>query len=234
LPPDVGVVVVAAGRGDRMGGDVPKQFLPIAGVPLHLHALPPFLSHPDVAQVIVVLPAMLAASPPEWLAPLLGDRLRAVPGGSTRMDSVVAGLNALPPVCSIVLVHDGARPFPDPRVISLIISEARRGAGAIAAVPVTDTLKEADSRTFGDLQRIARTLPRDGIWRAQTPQGFPRSMLEAAYADARAFDVSATDCASLVERIGGEVVMVADVPTNLKVTTPADLLLARAVADLSL
>jgi 2-C-methyl-D-erythritol 4-phosphate cytidylyltransferase len=217
-----------------MGGDVPKQFLPIAGVPLLLHALRPFLSHPDVAQVIVVLPAMLAASPPEWLAPLLGDRLRAVPGGSTRMDSVVAGLNALPPVCSIVLVHDGARPFPDPRVISLIISEARRGAGAIAAVPVTDTLKEADSRTFGDLQRIARTLPRDGIWRAQTPQGFPRSMLEAAYADARAFDVSATDCASLVERIGGEVVMVADVPTNLKVTTPADLLLARAVADLSL
>lgn len=215
-----------------MGGDVPKQFLPIAGVPLLLHALRPFLSHPDVAQVIVVLPAKLAASPPEWLAALLGDRLRAVPGGSARMDSVVAGLNALPPVCSIVLVHDGARPFPDPRVIGLIISEARRGAGAIAAVPVTDTLKEAERQPFGALQRIARTLPRDGIWRAQTPQGFPRSMLEAAYADARALDVSGTDCASLVERIGGEVVMVSDVPTNLKVTTPGDLLLARAVADL--
>lgn len=216
-----------------MGGDVPKQFLPIAGVPLLLHALRPFLSHPDVAQVIVVLPAMLAASPPEWLAALLSARLRAVPGGSARMDSVAAGLNALPPVCSIVLVHDGARPFPDPRVIGLIISEARRGAGAIAAVPVTDTLKEAERQPFGALQRIARTLPREGIWRAQTPQGFPRSMLEAAYADARALDVSGTDCASLVERIGGEVVMVSDVPTNLKVTTPGDLLLARAVAELS-
>lgn len=216
-----------------MGGDVPKQFLPISGVPLLLHALRPFLSHPDVAQVIVVLPAMLAVSPPEWLAPLLGARLRAVPGGSARMDSVVAGLNALPPVCPIVLVHDGARPFPDPRVISLIISEARRGVGAIAAVPVTDTLKEAERGAVGALQRIARTLPRDGIWRAQTPQGFPRSMLEAAYADARALDVSGTDCASLVERIGGEVVMVSDVPTNLKVTTPGDLLLARAVADLA-
>lgn len=226
-------MVVAAGRGDRLGGEVPKQFLPIAGVPLVLHALRPFLSHPDVAQVIVVLPAVLAASPPEWLAPLLGERLRVVPGGSTRMDSVEAGLNALPPVCSIVLVHDGARPFPDPGVISLIISEARRGAGAIAAVPVTDTLKEAERRIFGALQRIARTLPRDGIWRAQTPQGFPRSMLEAAYADARSLDVTGTDCASLVERIGGEVVMVSDVPTNLKVTTPGDLLLARAVAELS-
>lgn len=216
-----------------MGGDVPKQFLPIAGVPLLLHALRPFLSHPEVAQVIVVLPAALAASPPEWLAPLLGERLRAVPGGSARMDSVEAGLAVLPPECSVVLVHDGARPFPDPGVIGRIIHEARRGAGAIAAVPVTDTLKEAVRRSFGALQGIARTLPRDGIWRAQTPQGFPRSMLEAAYADARALDVSCTDCASLVERIGGEVVLVSDVPTNLKVTTPGDLLLARAVADLS-
>ena len=216
-----------------MGADVPKQFLPIAGVPLLLHALRPFLSHPEVAQVIVVLPALFVASPPEWLAPLLGERLRAVRGGSTRMDSVEAGLNELPAVCSTVVVPDGARPFPDPRVISRIIDEARRGAGAIAALPVTDTLKEAERRTFGALQRIAKTLPRDGIWRAQTPQGFPRSMLEAAYADARALEVTATDCAGLVERIGGEVVMVSDVATNLKVTTPADLLLARAVAELS-
>jgi len=233
LPPDVGVVVAAGGRGDRMGGDVPKQFLAIAGVPLVLHALRPFLSHPDVAQVVVVLPERFVASPPEWLAPLLGERLRAVAGGLTRMDSVEAGLNALPPECSIVLVHDGARPFPDPRVISIVISEARRGAGAIAAVPVTDTLKEAERRTFGALQRIAKTLPRDGIWRAQTPQAFPRSMLEAAYADAHALDVTGTDCASLVERIGGEVVMVSDAPTNLKVTTPGDLMLARAVAEQS-
>jgi 2-C-methyl-D-erythritol 4-phosphate cytidylyltransferase len=216
-----------------MGGDVPKQSLPIAGAPLLLHALRPFLSHPDVAQVIVVLPAQFVASPPEWLLPLLGERLRAVPGGPTRMDSVEAGLNELPPACSTVLVHDGARPFPDARVIRVIIGEARHGAGAIAALPVTDTLKEAERRTFGAFQRIAKTLPRDGLWRAQTPQGFPRSMLEAAYADARALDVSATDCATLVERIGGEVVMVSDVVTNLKVTTPGDLLLARAVAALS-
>ena len=101
----------------------------------------------------------------------------------------------------------------------------------MAAVPVTDTLKEAERRSFGARQRIARTLPRDGLWRAQTPQGFPRSMLEAAYADARSLEVSATDCAALVERIGGEVVLIPDAATNLKVTTPGDLLLARAVVE---
>jgi 2-C-methyl-D-erythritol 4-phosphate cytidylyltransferase len=227
----VGVVVVAAGQGHRMGGDTPKQFLPIAGVPLLLHALRPFLSHPAVARVVVALPAAVVASPPDWLAPLLGERLQAVAGGLTRMDSVEAGLNALPPECAIVLVHDGVRPFPDPQVIDLIVGEARRGAGAVAAVPVTDTLKEAERRSFGARQRIARTLPRDGLWRAQTPQGFPRSMLEAAYADARSLEVSATDCAALVERIGGEVVLIPDAATNLKVTTPGDLLLARAVAE---
>ena len=229
MPPDVGVVVVAAGQGNRMGGDTLKQFLPIAGVPLLLHALRPFLSHPAVARVVVALPAAVVDSPPEWLAPLLGERLRAVAGGLTRMDSVEAGLNSLPPECAIVLVHDGARPFPDSQVIDLIIAEARRGAGAVAAVPVTDTLKEAERRTFGARQRIARTLPRDGLWRAQTPQGFPRFMLEAAYADARALQVDATDCAALVERIGGEVVLIPDAATNLKVTTPGDLILAHAV-----
>ena len=231
LPPDVGVVVVAAGQGHRMGGDTPKQFLSIAGVPLLLHALRPFLSHPAVARVVVALPAGVVASPPEWLAPLLGERLRAVAGGQRRRDSVEAGLSALPPECVIVLIHDGARPFPDPHVIDLIVAEARRGAGAVAAIPVTDTLKEAERPAVGPHQRIARTLPRDGLWRAQTPQGFPRSMLEAAFADAGALEVNATDCASLVERIGGEVVLIPDAATNLKVTTAGDLLLARAVVE---
>lgn len=226
----MGVVVVAAGRGDRVGGDVPKQFLPVAGVPLLLRALRPFLSHPEVATVVVALPAAVVEHPPEWLAPLLGDRLIAVAGGADRMSSVEAGLNALPLACGVVLVHDGARPFPDTGVIDRIIREARHGAGAIAAVPVTDTIKEAERRSIGAHQRIARTLPRDGLWSARTPQGFPRSMLEAAYADARALEVVATDCASLVERIGGEVVLVSDVGTNLKVTTPADLRIAEAIA----
>jgi 2-C-methyl-D-erythritol 4-phosphate cytidylyltransferase len=214
-----------------MGGDTPKQFLLLAGVPLLLHALRPFLSRADVFRVVAVLPSPAVEHPPEWLRPLIGERLLTVAGGTERMDSVEAGLNALPPQCGVVVVHDGARPFPDPHVIELVIGEARHGAGAIAAVPVTDTIKEAELRTFGARQRIARTVPRDGLWRAQTPQAFPRSMLEAAYADARALEVTGTDCSALVERIGGEVVLVADVATNFKVTTTADLTLARAVAE---
>lgn len=223
--------MVAAGRGVRLGNEVPKQFLPLANAPMLLHAVRPFLIRPDVVRVVVVLPEPIVASPPDWLASLLGERLVAVAGGRERMDSVEAGLDALPPPCSIVVVHDGARPFPDPGVIELVIGEARHGAGAIAALPISDTIKEAEVRTHGARQRIARTVPREGMWRAQTPQAFPRSMLEAAYADARSLEFNATDCASLVERIGGEVVLVADTATNLKVTTPSDLALARAIAE---
>ena len=224
------MVVVAAGRGDRMGGAVPKQFVPIGGVPMLLRAVRPFLSHPDVVRVVVALPQGVVSRPPEWLEPLLGERLTAVAGGAFRMDSVEAGFNALPQECHVVLIHDGARPFPDAGVIGRVIEQARRGAGAIAAIPLADTLKQAERRTPGAFQQVARTIPRDGLWRAQTPQGFPRSMLEAAYADARALDVTATDCAELVERIGGEVVIVPDVSSNMKVTTAADLAIADAIA----
>jgi 2-C-methyl-D-erythritol 4-phosphate cytidylyltransferase len=186
-----------------------------------------------VGRVVVVLPDSLLASPPEWLSPLLGERLNAVAGGRERMDSVEAGLRALPPDCRIVLVHDGARPFPDPGVIDAVIAEARRGTGAIAAVPETDTLKQAAPPNSGSGLRIARTVPREGIWRARTPQGFPRPLLEAAYADARRGGVSGTDCAALVERVGGVVVLVPDVPANFKVTTPGDLMLAAALATMA-
>jgi 2-C-methyl-D-erythritol 4-phosphate cytidylyltransferase len=225
----VGVVVVAAGRGERMGGAVPKQFQPIAGVPLLLRALRPFLSHPDVGDVIAVLPADAAAAPPEWLAGLLGERLRTVAGGATRMDSVEAGLKALPASCRIVLVHDGARPFPEPAVIDAVIGAARRGSGAIAAIPLADTLKEAEP-VAGGSARVRRTVPRAALWRAQTPQGFPRALLESAYAAARAAGRNGTDEAALVEEAGGEVVLVPDSPANLKVTSPDDLRLAEAIA----
>lgn len=230
MPPDVGVVVVAAGRGARCGGELPKQFRPLAGVPLLLHALRPFLSHPAVASVIAVLPEAEASSPPGWLADLLGERLQAAAGGASRMDSVAAGLEMLPASCTVVLVHDGARPFPDASVIDAVIAEARRGVGAIAALPVADTLKEAGQVERKGPAPIARTVPRATLWRAQTPQGFPRAMLEAAYAHAGATGFTGTDDAELVENAGGEVVLIPDLSTNLKVTTPDDFQLAEALA----
>ena len=211
---------MAAGRGVRAGAGEPKQFRPVAGAPLVLHALRPFLQHPAVHRVVLVLPPDIAAAPPAWLADLAGERLLLVAGGAERQDSARAGLAALPPACQVILVHDGARPLPDGGVIDRVIAEARAGRGAVAAVPLSDTIKEVDPEG-----RIRATVPRERLWRAQTPQGFPRTLLERAYAgmDPAA---PATDDAGLVERAGGTVVVVPDTTRNLKVTTPADLALA--------
>jgi 2-C-methyl-D-erythritol 4-phosphate cytidylyltransferase len=225
LPRDVGVVVVAAGQGSRLGGDVPKQFLPVGGIPVLLRAIRPFASHPEVARVVVVLAPAHAERPPEFLAPLVGSGLTIVAGGRERSDSVVAGLRALPSDCQIVLVHDGARPFVERRVIDAVIAHARTGDGAVAAVPVSDTLKR---QATDDPTRVSGTVSRDGLWRAQTPQGFPRRLLEQAYTRAR--QAPATDDAALVEACGAVVRLVPDSPRNLKITTREDLALAEALA----
>ncbi len=134
LQPDVGVVVVAAGAGVRAGPGEPKQFRPILGVPMLLRALRPFTGHPAVRQVIVALPPGYAERPPEWLGKLRGDRLRLVPGGAQRADSVRAGLDALPADSAIILVHDAAR-------------RADRGSGAhlagadAARIPAADVAR---------------------------------------------------------------------------------------------
>jgi 2-C-methyl-D-erythritol 4-phosphate cytidylyltransferase len=223
----VGVVVVAAGRGSRVGGDLPKQYLPIGGVPLLLRAVRPFVTHPEVAQVALVLAPGDAEHPPGFLAPLRGEALTLVAGGRERADSVAAGLRALGASCEIVLVHDGARPFVDRAVIDAVIAHARAGEGAVAALPVSDTIKEA---LGPDPTVVGRTVPRAGLWRAQTPQGFPRRLLEEAYARAGAGASGSTDDAALVEACGGTVRLVPDSPRNLKVTTRDDLALAEALA----
>jgi 2-C-methyl-D-erythritol 4-phosphate cytidylyltransferase len=221
------VIVVAAGRGTRFGGDLPKQYLPLDGVPILLRAVRPFASHSDVAQVVVVLAPAEAERPPSFLAELEGQTLAIVAGGRERSDSVAAGLGALQAGCEIVLVHDGARPFVDRGVIDAVIAHARAGEGAVAAVPVSDTIKEA---VGADPTLIGRTVPRAGLWRAQTPQGFPRRLLELAYAHAGAGASAATDDASLVEELGGTVRLVPDSPRNMKITTRDDLAVAEALA----
>jgi 2-C-methyl-D-erythritol 4-phosphate cytidylyltransferase len=228
LPRDVGVVVVAAGQGSRVGGGLPKQYQPIAGVPMVLRAVRPFVAHPDVAQVVVVLPAADAAVPPSFLAGLVGERLVLAAGGAARSDSVAAGLAALAPDCSIVLVHDAARPFVERAVIDAIIAHVRQGDAAIAAVPLSDTVKEAAA---GDATRVSRTVPRARLWRAQTPQGFPRSVLVEAHARAARAGRAVTDDAELVEASGIAVRLVPDSSRNLKITTADDLALAELLAE---
>jgi 2-C-methyl-D-erythritol 4-phosphate cytidylyltransferase len=218
-------VIVAAGRGVRLGGSLPKQYLPIAGVPMLLRAIRPFSSHPDVRQVVVVLLPDVVAAPPAWLAPHVGAGLCLAAGGAERGDSVANGLAALDPECGIVLVHDAARPFVSRDLLDAVIAAARAGEGAVPALPVADTLKQSD-----DGGHVARTVPRDGLWRAQTPQGFPRELIARAHARAKADGVVGTDDAFLVERLGGTVRLVAGDPRNMKVTTADDLVLAEVLA----
>jgi len=218
--------VVAAGRGARLGG-TPKQFRDLAGIPVLLRALRPFASHPEVACTVVALPAEAAAAPPEWLRALLGDRLRLVAGGQERGDSVREALAVLPADCAVVLVHDAARPLVSADTIDAVIALARKGGAAVAAVPLGDTLKEV---TDGPAPlTVERTIPRAGLWRAQTPQGFPRALLERATAAALADGVLGTDDAELVERIGALVQLVPDHAANLKITTEGDFNLAEAL-----
>ena len=221
---DAGVVIVAAGAGVRAGPGEPKQFRPILGVPMLLRALRPFTSHPEVAQVVVTLPDIYVERPPEWLAKLRGERLALVAGGETRARSVRAGLAALPPDVAVVLVHDAARPFVSRTTIDAVLALARTGVGAVAALPVSDTLKEVDKT------RIVGTVPRERLWRAQTPQGFPRDMLRQAYARLGGSDNAPTDDASLCEQAGFPVEVVLDGPENVKVTTADDFRVAEALA----
>jgi 2-C-methyl-D-erythritol 4-phosphate cytidylyltransferase len=224
---------VAAGSGVRFGSETPKQFHLVGGVPIVVRALRPFLSHPDIAHVVLVLPPRDAANPPAFLSALSapsassGQALSLVPGGTHRGDSVRAGLAALNPACVVVLVHDGARPFPDGTIINLVIDHARRGDGACPAIPLGDTLKEIEPN---DPTRILRTRPRARLWRAQTPQGFPRKILEEAYSRAARIGHRATDDAALVESMGHTVRLVPDSSRNIKVTTPEDLALAELLA----
>jgi len=192
-----------------------------------LRAIRPFASHPDVAQVVLVLPPRYAAEPPAFLTALSSAALTIVSGGPHRGDSVRAGIAALRPECRVVLVHDGARPFVERGVIDAVIGYARAGEGAVPAIPLSDTLKEADRN---DPTRILRTRPRAQMWRAQTPQGFPRAVLEEAHARAARVRRRASDDAALVEAMGIPVRLVPDSTRNIKITTPEDLALAELLA----
>src|SRR5205085_9420515 len=165
-----------------------------------LRAIRPFASHPRVREIAVALPRKFVDQPPGWLAELSGDRLRLVAGGETRTESVLAGLRALSDGVKFVLVHDAARPFVHGETVSRVIDRAAVGVCAVAAIPLADTLKRVDPHG----QLVLETVPRRGLWRAQTPQGFPRQVLEEAYQVwiGNRHTIDATDDAALVEAAG--------------------------------
>lgn len=230
--PDAGAIIVAAGRGVRAaqgGGQEPKQYRLIGGVHMLLRAIRPFALHPRVGPIVVVLPPEDAARPPEWLRSQLSDRLIVAAGGEERQQSVANGLARLPPSAAIVLVHDAARPFVERELIDRVLAVAELGAGAVPALPLADTVKETDTAGL-----VSRTVPRERLVAVQTPQAFPRAMLETAHQRARtdASGAAATDDAGLCERLGHPIRVVAGSARNLKVTTAEDFALAEAVAAL--
>ncbi len=225
---DVGVIIVAAGSGTRTGSNELKQFRWVAGKPMLLHSIQAFHRRADVAQVIAVLPRSMAGDPPPWIFQCDVDRLLVSVGGRERGDSVWNGIEDLEPEVEIVVVHDAARPLVTDSTIDAVIRQARAGTGAIAALPVVDTLKEVD-----DDGRIVRTVDRARLWRAQTPQAFPRDMIERAHLEARRAGVGATDDAALCERIGAPVVVVRGSERALKVTEEGDFARADALAALA-
>jgi len=222
---DVGVVIAAAGQGSRVGGAEPKQFRTIAGTPMLLRSLSPFANHPKVCQVVVALPSSSVEKPPAWLLEGMGDRVSIVEGGPTRGHSVKAAFDALDSVCSVVLVHDAARPFVSTETIDCVIAVAER-CGAVPAVAVSDTIKRQDDET----RRVVETVDRRGLWRAQTPQGCPREMMLQAYKLVGPERVPGfTDESALLEAAGYPVEIVPDSPHNFKVTTETDFLIAEAM-----
>lgn len=226
--PDVGVVIVAAGSSSRTADGALKQFKWIAGRPMLLHSLQLFQERADVAMVVCVVPQAYAGDPPPWIFQSDSERLLLSVGGRTRAESVRNGIADLPPSCGIILVHDAARPLVPMAVVDRVVDAVRSGTSAIAALPVVDTLKEVDAD-----ERIVRTVAREGLWRAQTPQGFPRDVLLRAHRAAMDGGYDATDDAALVERIGEPVLVVRGSERAMKVTEAADFGRAEAMHGLA-
>ena len=226
---DVGVVIVAGGSGSRVGGGELKQLRWIAGKPMLLHSLQAFQMIIEVGMVVCVLPKQYAGDPPPWLFQCDTDRMLISVGGRTRAESVANGLEDLPAECTTVLVHDAARPLVSEGMIRRVIAEAKQGHAAIAALPVVDTLKRVNADGL-----ITETLSRENLWRAQTPQGFPRTLIERAHREAKAggWHGEATDDAALCERLGVPVRVVRGSEAAMKVTEEGDFSRAELLAGL--
>ncbi len=224
---DVGVVIVAGGSGSRVGGGELKQFRWVAGKPMLLHSLQTFMAHPRVIAVVCVLPQQYAGDPPPWLFQCDVDRLLVANGGRTRSESASNGLDDLVDEAQAVLIHDAARPFVDAATIDRVLAGVDAGAATVAALPVVDTLKEVD-----DALRVTRTVDRARLWRAQTPQGFPRELIVRVHREARERRLTPTDDAGLCEALGIPVTLVRGDERAMKITEESDFARAEALYPL--
>lgn len=222
------VLIPAAGMGRRMGASVNKQYLPLGDRPVLSHTIALFDQHPSIDHIYVICPeAEIPLCQREVIDPFGFKKVRSlVAGGAERQDSVRNGLQA----CQagdedIVLIHDGARPLLPPDLIDPVITATQRLGAAIVGVPVKDTIKLVSNGL------IDKTPDRSCLWQAQTPQSFRYGLIRDAHAEALRQNYRGTDDASLIEWRGGPVAMIEGSYRNIKITTPEDLVLARAFLD---
>jgi 2-C-methyl-D-erythritol 4-phosphate cytidylyltransferase len=211
----VGVIILAAGAGRRMGAKVPKAFLPLAGRPLFLHCLAAFRAMGD--RVLVVPRGQAGLVVRRYEKELIREGIgKVAEGGGRRQDSVERGLAVLDPACDVVLVHDAARPFVTAALARAVARQAARRGAAVPGLPARDTIKQVRGG------RVAGTLDRSRLIAVQTPQGIRASWLREAYARGLGRR-DATDDVQLVERLGRGVAWVPGDPANFKITSREDL-----------
>lgn len=219
-------VVPAAGKGLRMGGAVPKQFLSLGGEPIVVHSLRALQSAACIHDIILAVPSADLDYCRNDLIVRYGFSkvTKVVPGGQERQDSVRLGLEQVPEETEIVLVHDAVRPFVTVAMIEDVVAAARQHGGAIIALPMRDTVKQV-----GPDHLIQRTVDRQPLWLAQTPQAFRMDWLREAHQKAKVEGVPATDDAFLFEWMGHPVVVVEGSGENIKVTRPEDMVIGEAI-----
>jgi 2-C-methyl-D-erythritol 4-phosphate cytidylyltransferase len=224
--PLVVALVPAAGRGLRMGGAIPKQFLSLGGEPLILQSLRTLQAAPGIDQIVLAVPLVDI----EYCEREIVSRHRltkvtkVVAGGAERQDSVRSALAQVHSETEIVLIHDAVRPFMTLQMIAEVVAVAKKEGAAIIALPMRDTVKQV--RTDGTIER---TVDRTPLWLAQTPQAFRRDWIEAAHKKAHTEGVRATDDAYLVEWLGYPVAVVEGSGENIKVTRPEDMVIGEAI-----
>lgn len=216
LPGEIAVIVPAAGSGSRLGGHR-KQFRELGGKPVIVQTLLAFERHPEIHQIVVVAPEGAVRPLKEEFRRVGISKLeRVVAGGETRQQSVRAGIEALPPLVELVLVHDAVRPFIRQSQISAVIQAAKQFGAAAPAIPVVDTVRRVADRVFGE------TVDRTDLVRMQTPQGFSREILTRAHAQPEDEISGATDDVGMVMGLGEQVHLVEGTIDNVKITTPDD------------
>jgi 2-C-methyl-D-erythritol 4-phosphate cytidylyltransferase len=220
-------IIVAAGSGTRLGLATPKAFVSLERTSLLFRVLKTIGLVEAVGEVVLAVPSGTQESArAEAGAAGLQIPVKVTEGGPQRQDSVWLALMLTSAEADVIVVHDAARPFATPTMFSTCIDEAVQSGGAVVAIPVADTLKRVENGT------IAATVPRDRLWRAQTPQAFRRELLIRAHESAMRARIEGTDDADLCERLGMSLQVVPGSAINLKITTPEDLRIGAAIARL--